>query len=237
MSKINYIIAFYLGARMHQGYSEKIRNNKFYFLEKHIEFINSVDNIDLTTFVFNIHDSSIKDELTAYFNSIEWSKPIEVMYRDNVGFSYGAWNDVIKKNLNDFDYFFLNEDDYIPEDKNFLEPFFENINDDIPFVCGMILHEPSTHAAFSCGLIKSNACKHIYERYDDVFYIVKSNTYADAYNTQISFYNYFFESGYSIGDIINVRCLPYMDSSKNKITWYGDRNNPIMLLPIDYDEY
>lgn len=239
MKKINYIIAFYLGNRMHPLYSQHIRENKFYFIEKHIDFLNQGTDIDLTTFVFNIHDQSIVNDLIENFKRYEIKFALEVIFRPNHGFSYGAWNEIINKNINDFEYYFINEDDYIPSCKNFYVPHMKKISDETPYIAYMSYedHTIKKNASFAPGLLKGNQCRKIHSKHNEVFKIIPTDTYHDAYINQINFYDYFTDDGYMMGDIIDTHQLPYMDSSKNKITYYGDKNNPTVLIPIDFELY
>lgn len=237
MKKINYIIAFYLGDRMHPLYTQRNRENKFYFIEKHIEFLNKGTDIDLTTFVINIHDHSMVDELIKKIKTYKINFPLEIILRENKGFSYGAWNDVINKNIDDFEYFFINEDDYIPSSKDFYQPFIEKISDTSPYICVMISMEPKKHASFSCGLLKGQECRKVFSKHNQVFKIISTDVYKDAYINQINFYDYFTDNGYKMEDLIHYYQLPYMDSSKNSITYYGDKNNPTVLTPIDFELY
>ena len=222
---------------MHPLYSRHTRENKFYFVEKHIEFLNQGTDIDLTTFVFNIHDESIVEDLLETFKKYEINFPLEIILRDNQGFSYGAWNDVINKNIGEFEYYFINEDDYVPSSKTFYEPFMNKISDEAPYVAVMTSMERKKHASFSCGLLKGSECQKVYAKHDEVFKIIPTDNYVDAYTNQFSFYDHFLEEGYTLEDIIDVCKLPYMDSSKNCITYYGDTNNPTVLIPVDYEKY
>lgn len=237
MSKINYIIAFYIGNRMHSVYSNRIAENPYYFLEKHIDFLNNSTTIDLITFVFNVDNIEQQNIITKYITNSSISFPLEVLFRPNNGFSYGAWNHAIIKNINDFDYYFINEDDYIPINEQFYVPFINELRDNIAYVPLMILDNIKRHAAFSCGALSGKACKRVLQQNNTIFNVLQTNSYFDAYKTQLNFYDYFIDMGYDFCDLIDKYCLPYMDSSKNKITYYGDKNSDCILIPVGFDEY
>ena len=38
---------------------------------------------------------------------------VEVTFRENIGMSYGAFSDIFKSNLDRYDYYIFNEDDYV----------------------------------------------------------------------------------------------------------------------------
>lgn len=229
---LNYIIAFYLSDRMSRLYSDYTRKNKFYFLEKHIEFLNKGTDIDLVTFVFNVDDFSVVDEIAKKILTSNIQFKYEVVIRYNTGFSYGAWNEVINKNIKKFDYYFISEDDYIPTIKNFYKPFIDKLSDNAPYVAFMTSEEIKRHASFSIGVFKGDACCKVYEKYNKVFKIIETKEYRDAYTNQIDFFDYFRDFDYTIENIIDEYKLPYMDSSKNSITYYGKKDNPVLFIPI-----
>ena len=47
-SKFNYLVSFYFGPRGNENYNARLKDNKFFFAEKHIDFLKnySKNNID-----------------------------------------------------------------------------------------------------------------------------------------------------------------------------------------------
>lgn len=130
-NKINYIVAFYIGKnRGYDHYKHKFVYDPLFFVREHVKFVETCNSNIFPTFVFNddIPDS-IKTDI------IDLCPNIEIIFRPNNGFSYGAWNDAIIKNIDLYDYFFIIEDDYIPTSADFCEPFLNKISDIVPYVC------------------------------------------------------------------------------------------------------
>jgi hypothetical protein len=232
MNRLNYIIALYCGRRMHFDYSEKVKQDNLYFLRKHIGFLNEGTDIDLTTFILSIDPDFNLNGFIEEFVKLKKDFKYELVVKDNSGFSYSAWNYIINKNIDKFEYYFINEDDYIPVVQNFYEPFIAKCSDKSPYIPLMKSNNMKTHASFSCGALRGIECRKIYEKYGSVFKIIEGLTYDVAYTNQLNFYDYFFESGYELDDLINDYHLPYMDSSKHSITHYGSFNNPNILIPL-----
>lgn len=232
MDNINYIIAFYLNSRMSTLYSGYTNTNKFYFFDKHVEFLNKGTNIKLVSFVFNVDDLETNNLIIDKIKNTVFNFNAEVIIRKNTGFSYGAWNSVINKNIEKFDYYFVNEDDYIPNTSDFYSPFISKITKEAPYVAFMTSDEIKRHASFSVGVLKGDACSKVFKKYNTVFKIIETNNYTDAYKNQIDFYDYFRDFNYTINNIIDNYKLPYMDSSKNSITYYGKKESSILFLPI-----
>lgn len=234
MKNINYIAAFYLGNRVHSDYNEALKTNSLFMLEKHIEALFDTD-IELVTFVFNLDDISLSKNIEEKIRNYDIKFNYECCFRENKGCSYGAWNDVMIKNLNNFEYFFLIEDDYIPTIKNFYEPFIEKCTLDFPYVCEFCdkTKEGLSFASISNGLMNSKACKAVYEKHKSIFKIYNDNNYLETfYKTQMECYEYFINNGFGIKDILDEYSAPFMSSITKQITIYGDAKNPVLLSPI-----
>ena len=104
-SKFNYLVSFYFGPRGNENYNKRLKDNKFFFAEKHIDFLKnySKNNIEKVIFVVNLTPSDNQEEITNFFaeNSSKISDDIEfdLIFRDNYGFSYAAWNEGIIEDL------------------------------------------------------------------------------------------------------------------------------------------
>lgn len=235
---INYIPVFYIGPnRDYVSYQEKFRTDPMFFAKTHVNFLNRcVDtSIQKATFVFN---DDISDELK--FLATETVAQIktmdaEVIFRKNGGYSYGAWRDMIKKNLNDFEYFFLIEDDCIPLETNFYEHFVERCTTEYPFVCTFVSEcKPGKlHAASSNSIIRADICKKIFEKYGEIFLVNESTKLHDAWDTQMNFLNLFTESGYGMRDILDKYSTPHnLNCNINDIRTFGNPEFPHNIVPI-----
>ena len=245
-TRVNYIVANYIGPlRTYAHYQDLFNKDPLCFFRKHLDFLQTVHNPDQisTTFVFNDDiDPVIKRQLDDYY-----PYKFEILYRKNSGFSYGIWNDTIIRNLNDYDYFFLIEDDYIPTRGDFITPFLDRCKDKVAFVCGLVEqasperfpgHVPPNEDTFpfpsiSNGLILGKACKKVYEKYGSVFNINYNTDYWSAYTNQIYFCKYFTDMGYNIIDTLDEYQSPYNNANARDVVIYGQGKKPALLTPIE----
>lgn len=243
-TKVNYIVANYIGPmRTYSNYQNIFNRDPLHFLKKHLNFIQTAKIDDLVaTFVFN---DDIDDEIKKAILLLATNSNAEMIFRKNSGFSYGIWNDIIVDHINDYDYFFLIEDDYLPSKKDFLQHFIKRTSDSVAFVCGMIEEasnkrypdrvsadqEPFCFPSISNGLITAESCKKILENHDSVFKINLNNDYSSAYNNQIYFCKYFTDLGFKLTDILDEFSSPYYDATRKCIKVYG-HNKESLLEPI-----
>jgi hypothetical protein len=236
--KVNYITVIYIGPnRDYASYQDKFKNDPMFFARHHVDFLNRCENskVELATFVFNDDMPNELKQLAIDTVSQIKTMRVEIVFRTNVGFSYGAWNDMIKKNINDFDYFFLIEDDYVPVETNFYEDFVDRCTLEYPFVSTYVdNYEPGKFCA-SCSnsMIRADVCKIILEKYNELFLVTLSDRLQDAWHTQMNFLNLFTQSGYGMRDILHKYSTPHNSNCHiNKITVFGNKDFPPMLVPI-----
>lgn len=243
--RVNYIVAFYIGPmRQNPYYKTFLSKDKLFFLKKHLEFIKNTSIKIESTFVINndIDEPTLKLIKEALLNS-----NVELVLRENTGFSYGAWCDVLHQNLEKgYDYFFLIEDDYIPCIDNFLEPFLKKCNGNVCCVCSLahkVSHKNNKyvlpvdgefiHPSISNGILSARHVKQIYEKYGRALRIKPGDDYDTGYINQLYYLKDYTDEGYEITDITDTHSSPYMNSASQHIIKYGNPNNPSVLKPID----
>jgi hypothetical protein len=131
----NYQIAFYNGKRRAYKGSRGVL-----YVEKHIEYINNnIPDIGLVSFIINKSYESLDNELVEFIDNSDINFNYEIILRDNVGFSYGAWEEVMRKNYVNYDYAFIIEDDYIPSKPDTLQYFYRKFteNEHYIYVCSL----------------------------------------------------------------------------------------------------
>lgn len=237
---INYVVALYFGERMSKKHNSILEVNQYYLLEEHLKFIcDCKNNIRQITFVIN--GKSPADILDKIKHNIPKYVDVSILQRENVGFSYAGWNDVIINDINnnsEFDYYFLIEDDFVPNMAEFYKPFVKKCTDKNPFVCNLVLDSPKRHPAMPHGLIQTKSCKKIYEKYNTVFLIYanpnanKDDSYKFAWKTQTDYYDYFINEGYTVDDITDEFSASFHNSQDDSIRNYGDERNLSLLNPI-----
>ena len=235
MKNINYIVVYYIGPnRTYESYQRIFKQNPLFFAYKQIEFLSTCNNdIKTATFVFN---DDISDELkTKILDELKLSNMnLEIIFRPNNGFSYGAWRDVISKNLNDYDYFVMIEDDSIPTIPMFYEPFIERMSSEIPYVCCyMEYHNGIQFPSSSNGIIKAEQCKVVLEKCGEMFFVNSTTDYHSAWDTQMRFYTYFSNCGYKMTDILDSYSTHHMlNCHFNDLRIFGNPENPPLIVPI-----
>lgn len=245
-TKVNYIVANYIGPlRSYKHYQDLFNRDPLCFFRKHLEFLQTMYDPDqiFTTFVFNDDiDPKIRHVLDDLYPHM-----FEIKYRKNAGFSYGIWNDTIIKNIEEYDYFFLIEDDYLPTRPDFLTPFKDRCKDGVAFVCGLVEEaspqrfpehvpvneDPFPFPSISNGLLSSKACKEVLKKYGSVFNINYNSDYWSAYTNQIYFCKYFTDMGYDITDTLDEYQSPYNNANAKELVIYGDAKKPALLTPIE----
>lgn len=224
---INYIVALYFGSRLSPFCNSLLSKDPLFFFKRHIKFLKECDatKIEPTFVVSGIYPTELR-EYESYYN---------ILYRENIGFSYGAWNDAIKYNLskNKYNHFFMIEDDYIPTNPNFYKPFIDRATLQTPLVCSKAggSGDQVIHPQISNGIIRSDVCKIIYEKYNDIFVFV-GDDYNSAYYTQINYINNLKTMGYDITDILDSYCSIFNVSNVNKNITFGNPELPTLLIPI-----
>lgn len=244
---VNYVVGFYIGSnRTYVKYQKMYKDNPLFFVHKHVDFLEKSSDITNATFVFN---DDIDDELKQQINSIVIQNcNLTIIFRPNSGFSYGMWNDTIIRTINDnYDYYFLIEDDYIPTAPDFIKGYVGFFDKSICFVCGLVQiashnnypkhvapsEVPFIFPSISNGLISGDACRAVFAKHNTVFNINFNNDYNSAYTNQIYFCKYFIDIGYKIVDVLKHYSSPYMNATEDNIVIYGEKHKPCLTRPIE----
>jgi ribosomal protein S18 acetylase RimI-like enzyme len=248
MKKFDYIAAFYLGPRRSTFYNELGTENKLFLIKEHIKYLQTQPKgLNNVYFVFNTDNStsSLSKAVENYIKTFPLN--INVIFRDNTGLSYGAWEEILFniKDSTTSDYAFLIEDDYIPTSPNSIEPFLKAIQDgkNVGYVAQLInsnvrvgasndgdIHH---HAAISNGLISYQAIKATIEKHHILFKIRRGESnYTDGTFNQTYFLNHLINSGYQLVSLSENHLHPFYDVLTEGIVFYGNRKGKILIKPI-----
>ena len=76
-SKFNYLVSFYFGPRNNKNYNARLEENKFFFAEKHIEFLEnySEKNIEKVIFVVNLTPKDSQEEIENFCIKLIYNFP------------------------------------------------------------------------------------------------------------------------------------------------------------------
>lgn len=233
--KIHYVVVFYIGPnRQYPSYQHLFATDPLLMVRRHMDYLKTAGhNVSTATFVFNADiEPSIKNRISKLGG---FPVPTNIVFYSGDGYSYGGWNEVIKNNLDSADYFFLIEDDYIPTNPYFYNPFVERCTDEYPFVCTYVEMKPDGRpcASSSNGLIKAKQCKELYERHGDVFAALTAKDLPSAWYTQLNFLNYLTDAGYKFRDILDEYRTPHMlNCINNHLVSFGNPDAPVLVEPI-----
>lgn len=234
--RINYVIALYMGDK---------RNPRTpdwkYCLDRQLATLDELGDTSISkiTIALNVRSTSDETVLRRFLNDYkaEYLSPrLEVYARPNVDYSYGAWNFVVQRTMNDFDYFFLMEDDYCPTQKGFIQPFLDEMNIGVAYVCQAVSHtNGQRHAGMSIGLLNSAIARDVYSRRGELFKLCRAKQYHEAEWNQVHFLDNFTDLGYTFNDVSHVCSVRFLDYWQN-ITEHGVADGVRPVEPIIGEE-
>ena len=128
---IHYVVAVFLGPRRRS----QPQCEPFYFVKKHLKFL-QMSSFKQVTFVCNNYKPEFDDSLPIIVHEAKLPMPANVILRNNIDCSYGAWEHAIIQNIDkELDYHFLIEDDFIPTYQNFINHFIQKMKPNAAYTC------------------------------------------------------------------------------------------------------
>lgn len=228
MCKTAYIIATYGGQRLHGRVPEK----ELYLREHLQQLIKIQHNIDTIVVVVNT-DKTECPLFTQYVESLPdviGKSKLIVERRENIGLSYGAFNYAFKKHVNNFDYFLLLEDDYIPVEDKFDTTLIQLLKErpTTVYLCaflGWIYDIP--HARVSYGIMGKRVIQQVLN--NGGFDYMKGNGQASFSHSVLPFGD--------ITDLSNVYRVPYFLGGGHILN-FASHNDKTMFIPYQLkDKY
>ena len=208
-----YVIAFYLGPRRRKFPNYK--QDRLCYLKKQIETLTTVKHsLNKIYFVFSVetdHYDLLNKALNIIPKTIQGTE-VKVIIRENIGFSYGAWSNIMDKT--NHDYYIFNEDDYFfiedGWDSYMINNFKKKPN------CGgfgihvgfatALGHSPNfidnrgEHFAHSAFCTSKEVIQDIKTNYNGFNYVENAD-YTSNERHQITFSHILIEAGYRLYDI------------------------------------
>ena len=231
--KVNYVISNYLGDRR---FAPKLKDDVLFYAKAYCKYFqdNKFDSISKVTFVLNRSNDKERDnKFIDYIKKVKLNVEHEIIVRDNKGFSYGAWQEVVGKNK-DFDYHFLMEDDYIPTNNKIIDYFLAEMkSDSVVYVCCIYTEG---HCAMSGGLLNTKIVNKETRINSDMILNSEtklSDSYVDGVHNQRIFLKNFEELGYKINDLKDKRWL--FVNHIGHITQHGNLEGDVILKPLYAD--
>lgn len=234
-NKICYVVNFWLGKRRVEV--QEYQNNRFFFLETQISSLENIKN-DIDTVVFNFN---ITKEHYQYLSEIFRIVPkkiknckVEVTFRENIGMSYGAFSDIFKSNLDRYDYYIFNEDDYVfinPNWDTYLVNKFES-NKNCGYLSMIVSQQNSVypkHASHSTGISSYKILKELFDKFGELPH-AKNSTYSNnEWEGQVKQTNEIVNLGYDIIDVGEDYTVLFLNYMKNVVTYHPGKE--ILITP------
>lgn len=241
MNRTCLVIPFYLGER--RNVPDKYNEDKLIYLKEQIESLEEVNHhLSKVVFIFNLEPGH-EDILEGYKDKIPkkiQSADVEIVLRENKGFSYAACTEYITQNIDEYDYFLFTEDDclFVAEefDKNLIELF--NKYDNCGFL-GAIVRDPAPwnnfkkHAGHGTGMMSRDSIKRVWDKF---IKLSKSNItdYKTGEAMQITFSHCFVEEGMEIYDVRSKYRVPFSTVGPNlDIIYFFSYNNEDLVIPSE----
>jgi len=202
-----YVINFYLGDRRFD--IDTYATDKLCYLKTQIECLNRYKH-SLSKIIFNFnvepsHYSQLNKALKIIPKIIQ-NTEVEINIRENIGLSYGAFSEIFGTNMDAYDYYIFNEDDYVIVQDNFDEYLVNKFNSlpNCGYLCGLVRETTdihAKHAGMSSGISSYSVLKKVYDKFGELPY-AKSGDYSDnECISQVGQSNAFLQIGYDIYDI------------------------------------
>ena len=234
--KIHYVVSVYIGNRLTKSVNDLIKKDPYHYIKKHLECLSKfeVPDISKITFVISLNDSAIDNNAKDVINDFSFSIPIDFIVRENLGMSYAGWNEIINHSIDngeDYDYFFLIEDDYVPNEDYFYKYFINKCTDKTFFVAQKYMNfDINPHPAVSNGLLRYDLAKETKKRFKNVFKVeTKDDNYSLGVQNQVNYLKNGQSMGYHFSDVESNTFIPFLD--RTKFTFYGKLGNPIPIVP------
>jgi len=157
-----YVIAAYSGQRRVLDYRAKA--DPLFYIKTHLKQLDLLaHDIDLVVLAYcGPHLLEVAD----YIHEVDFDFPLEVMTRQNIGMSYGAYSDVYERHRMKYDYYVFVEDDYFPVLDNFDTVLSKYLEDEkCAYICGLVSDGAPMnvmHAAISNGMARSSVLEEMF---------------------------------------------------------------------------
>jgi hypothetical protein len=234
------ITTFYFGDRRRTV--SEFYDDRLLFVKKQIETLEKYHhNLDKIVFSFNVeveHYKYVNEALSLIPQKIQ-NTPVEIIIRENKGFSYSAFSDAFEKNRDNFDYFVFNEDDYFLVQNNWDEYLIRKYNSlpNTGYLCPMAREAAKwnnfkTHAGHSFGIASTSSLNKI----RDVFGGLPcsdSLSYEEQQEIQIEFTNSFIQVDLKVYDIREEYRVQFAQTAEHdddvwRLFWWNDQD---LIIP------
>ena len=233
-------IVFYLGKR--RIVLEEQKNDNLFFLKQQLAHLSYFKhNLSEICLIFNLEEShkTYIDEVKKLVPTKIQNAKVNIMLRENIGFSYGGWSDLFNQYKDQYDYFIFNEDDYFFIEDNWDEYLIKkyNTHSDCGYLCPMV-REPNhwngyrKHLGHSSGIASNKNLKKVANKFGKLPY-GENKDYVGGEITQLHFGFSFIEVGLNLYDFRDDYSLTFAwtEPGETQIWNLWQWNDKELILP------
>lgn len=222
MARVNYVIACWMGGR--RAEDRRSLKDRSFFLRQHLQVLETRRHqIDLVTIVLARGGDDNADALARAIKSAG-DTPVEVLERENTGYSYASWNHAFETYGDRFTHYILIEDDYAPWVDDFDSILIAHANRKNTYVCSKQSRN-GFHGAISNGVIPYEVWKRCHPAP-----WVDGVAVRDGNASQRIWTAHFCKKGFPLQDHTDTHSSPFWDG--RKVVWYGDTSKPPLFMPV-----
>lgn len=218
-----YVCCVYLGDR--RCAVKQYDEDRLSYVKEHVKSLQeTLHNLARIVFVFNLEEEhhGLYEQAKSLIPRRIQGAEVELIERENIGMSYGAWSDAYEKYQGEYDYYIFNEDDYFFVEDHFDRYLVDKFNSfqNIGYLCGMAMN-PSpgvpwvTHAGNSIGISSSKVLKKVHEKFGCLPHQrqphqdLEERYGINEQKGQVAQTHEIFKMGYNIYDIREDYCVPH----------------------------
>ncbi len=233
---VHLIISSWSGDRRFLGHNDR-------YLSRCLEELNKrKHNLSQVT-IGHPHNPRMSTDFSGFIQklkSLDDGTPIRVLPMENKGMSYGQWTQIIRGEVENFDYHIFMEDDFGVAIDNFddilIEVFESKIN--CGFLCGLVADPDGRykiscqvrHAAISNGISSKEVLKHMLETYNGTLPYVKC-----GYESQVLWSNAFVKAKYEIHDWLDEYRSLFFSNNRHPVRLFTEsfyKTGPDIFNPL-----
>ena len=227
MSKVCYVCCVYFGDRRCQV--NEFHQDPLVYLKEHIRTLLFLrHSLDRIVFVVNLEEEhrEIFESAKRVVPSRIQSAEVEIVERENLGMSYGAWSFAYQKYQESYDYYIFNEDDYYFNVDNFDEYLvkkFQSLNN-VGYLAGIAMNPiygrtregmRKVHAGNSVGISSSKVLGELFSKFgmlphnSDRILDLEERYGVDEQMGQVDQTHEIYKLGYQIFDVREEYSVPH----------------------------
>lgn len=223
MTRVNYVIACWMGKRNHED--ERQVAERTLFLREHLDRLDELKHgLDQITIVLATGGDAAAEQQARVLAA----ERTLVLERPNAYYSYGSWRHAFLTLKQAFSHYIFVEDDYLPCFDGFDEALLEIAVKKNTYVCGLNCWK-QMNAAISNSVVPSRILKQVMLQHF-AEHLSPTPAPSDGYRSQISWSLAFFKRGYLIEDWIDTHSSPFWNG--HQVRWYGHPRLPPLFVPF-----